>query len=339
MDKIKILYLEDNPNDPRVKAFASKIKGLDDVELTIVNNNQGFQKQVKAFSDACDVIICDIEIWEKAKDGENELTALGFSVLDNLCLDKICYIVTDTTRNFYISIIKDIPRITNIHLKNNVFGNEKGIAEFLDTIKKKVDHKRDRLKETKTKNQQIFEQYYQHIKNNCVSFKLKNKAEEKDKDYSYVEDSVIKPEMAKLQQQWEKLYLEYNVGKDLENKKDNYGKCCKKMQEYIGNNLGFGSSKFHKQLNQTITKTNIENFITKLILRRFYLYVYKIVEKSNIKDSFTGYSNIDLACYAISSENKVEKPPQSHCYDSILLFSFRDEQKTEEEEKFVENLP
>lgn len=347
---ICILYLEDNIADKNADRFINFIQ-----QQQKLHNNYRFTIKHISTPEECyklytdyDVIIADIEILNNSK----ELIALGSEVIKNLIKNgaqKLFYIVTNVTRSFYDQI--KIPGINRIRLKQEVFGSEEKISTFLYGIKEAIDHRQD----NDTKYKRVFDKLYAYTTNNDnypISYKFKKGGTNSVANYNELEH-VIKNktlELVKVFLQKCSNYQEALSSDNIQEKFDAFDEICFDMQDYVGDNIGKGESKLIgkviKQDNndKTTAPESIKTFITRLVLRRFYVYVREFVLHNNIKTAGDDYYKADstyvtvsdLACRAINGakgaykkykgETGICSPNQSKCLSGALMLSENEEE-------------
>lgn len=351
---ISILYLEDNVKDENADRFIKFIE-----KQQSENNNYRFKIKQIDNPDECykkynkfDVIIADIEILNK----DEELIALGSEVVKKLIKEgakKLFYIVTNVTRSFYDEI--KIPGINRIRLKQEVFGSDEKIATFLYGIKEAIDHRQD----DETKYKRVFDKLYAHINNPDnypITYKFKKCPKESANNYFDLENA-IKVKTLELVKKFlslcydnQKSFVPNETG-DVFNAYDNV---CFVMKDFVSESVGKGESKLTKKVtqqdnnNETIkTEDNIKEFINRLVLRRFFVYVREFVIHYGIKSDGDEYYNADvtyvsvsaLACRAINDaisaykkyngEKNISLPNQSKCLSGALMLSEDEEEMYE----------
>lgn len=352
---IGILYLEDNIADKNADRFINFIQ-----KQQKLHNNYRFTIKHISNPEECyklyidyDVIIADIEILNNNK----ELIALGSEVIKNLIKNgaqKLFYIVTNVTRSFYDQI--KIPGINRIRLKQEVFGSEEKINTFLYGMKEAIDYRQD----NDTKYKRVFDKLYAYTTNNGnypISYKFKKGGTNSVANYNELE-SVIQNKTLELVLVFLQKCSNYkeSLSSDISQEKfDAFDEICFDMQDYVGNNIGKGESKLIgkviKQDNndETTSPESIKTFITRLVLRRFYVYVREFVLHNNIKTAGDDYYKADstyvtvsdLACRAINGakgsykkyntdnehrENDISSPNQSKCLSGALMLSENEEE-------------
>lgn len=361
---INILYLEDNVKDENADRFIKFIE-----KQQSENNNYRFKIKQIDNPDECykrynkfDVIIADIEILNK----DEELIALGSEVVKRLIKEgakKLFYIVTNVTRSFYDEI--KIPGINRIRLKQEVFGSDEKIATFLYGIKEAIDHRQD----DETKYKRVFDKLYAHINNPDnypITYKFKQCPKESANNYFNLENA-IKVKTLELVKRFLSLCYD-NQESFVPNKTGDvfnaYDNVCFVMMDYVSERVGKGESKLTKKVtqqdnnNETIkTEDNIKEFINRLVLRRFFVFVREFVIHYGIKsdgdeyhDADTTYITVsDLACRAINGakgsykkynkEGNISTPNQSKCLSGALMLSEKEEEMYElldkEEQAFI----
>lgn len=323
-----------------------------------------------------DVFIADIDI----KNEKEEVVALGFEVVRHLiedlgALNHVYYIVTNVTRSFYDQI--KIPGIKRIRLKEEVFGSDEKINRFLYGIKEAVDSKQP----PKSDCQFIFDKLYTYVKNesnypiwykfNYMAGREELTSAETQSGYDMLE-MVVRTETAKLVQAFLLGFVKLNSSNNclLKDKVlfNAFNKTCENMQVYIGgeedeetgkkkNNgrYGRGNSKLVSTMmtkkNEVPTPSNVNAFIVRLVLRRFFFYVREFINYYQIKaigdkinEGGRELSINDLACRAIGPKGAYKEydedgTGQTKCLTETLMLT-EDENKlesmlTDEEKKFV----
>lgn len=376
-EQISILILEDDAKDENVCHFIDYIKEQNEIykqnnslflfrEPVVDDNIEEFKED---FADGpaityhdytFDVVICDIEI----RNREGMLVSLGFNVIDDILTSKkkpIYYIVTNVSRSLYDQIKKE--SIKRIRLKNEVFGDEGRIRTFLYGIKEAKEQKDSENEALDVK--QLFDRLFGYIVNDDFgAFDYNNK---KKKEYikitSYAElEEVVRTRSLELIKEFLKCFNEKQLPRnngELENYQT-YNANCAIMRKYISDYVGKGNDgmlkdyRKHKATKKYEDPTDVElaNFTTKLILRRFFLYIRNFVKHYKIDNSVEEFMKQyddkrkmwvnDIACRAISTDCKALKTSkyrneyepeyskkednkkgntQSHCFDVTMLFS------------------
>lgn len=384
---ITIAYLEDNKeNDRNAGRFVDYINEKND-EIDNRNKDKEEEEQKEMFRFArvkvmttkeelekkykdYDVIIVDIDI----KNKNNEVVAIGFEVVRHLIEDlgaynHVYYIVTNVTRSFYDQI--KIPGINRIRLKEEALGTDERINRFLYGIKEAVDNKQ----EPKSDCQYIFDKLYAYIKNEknypigYMFNYMKILKEEQKKVNSFNEfEKVVRNETAKLVHVF--LLGIKDFGMEDRNCYNVFDKACKVVQVHIGgdkekdkkDNGMFGRGNGHlvqnmmKKKTEAPTYSNVNAFMVRLILRRFFLYIREFVKLYNIKTigekqngNGMDLSIDDLACRAIGPsgaykeyDKNAPSQSQSKCLTETLMLTEKEEDLenmlTEEEKEFIKHL-
>jgi hypothetical protein len=326
-----------------------------------------------------DVFISDIEIW----DNDGDLVTLGFNVVEAMARESkrpLYYIVTNVSRSFYDQI--KIPYVRRIRLKKEVFGTEESIETFLYGIKEVFDNREAEAAEKEYKCETLFNTMEAFIKKKETFSQPKQFGKPFTEEgvplipihsYDDIENDIIKVKSQQL--------IEYFMSLFKANRFENpqggaqnlkvYNTNCSKMREYIKSTIGLGNGNLDKIVakrmknNQDPSDEDISNFVVRLVLRRFFLYVRWFVEQCGVMQSFEKirrtrsfeefnkrkkFTINDIACRAISDQHKtltrkdnegemIEGKPQTHCLDETLLFAIRDTLRlTDKEEAFVSGL-
>lgn len=273
------------------------------------------------------VIICDIEL----RNENGELTALGFNIFDEIVQDKLFYIVTNVTRNVF-DLLK-MQGINRVRLKEDVFGSEEKIKAFLWGI---FDVLQEKKKRDEQKCVRLFNKLSLAVTNSYYyPIPIKNETIE---NYQLLESYVKKTALGLIKEFLnicsEKLSQELTV--------KTYDRVCIAMRNYISQNIGLANESLVDAVAKRgfkIKQEDIESFVVRLVLRRFFMFLRRFIEHHHIvnyyeedrkrykqehpnnKKCSSKYSSDDLACRAISSQHKqhgVEN--QSRCLDRVLLF-------------------
>lgn len=327
-----------------------------------------------------DVFIADIDI----KNEKEEVVALGFEVVRHLiedlgALSHVYYIVTNVTRSFYDQI--KIPGISRIRLKEEVFGSDEKINRFLYGIKEAVDSKQ----QPKSDCQYIFDKLNTYIKNESnypigyqFNYMKERKEEQKELNSLNELENVVRRETTKLVHVFLLAIMDFETSNDARNHSlkekafwSSFNKACENMQVYIGGKkdpktrkiiiegkYGRGNSALVKTMmkkkSESPSPSNVNAFMVRLVLRRFFLYVREFVKYYQIKtigDSLNKdgreLSIDDLACRAIGPKGAYKEydedgTGQTKCLTETLMLT-EDENKlesmrTKEEKEFVEFL-
>lgn len=379
-EPIKIAYLEDNTeNDRNARRFVKYIaRKNDEMDRRNQTRKEGEHPEKFRFArvaikttkedlleeyEKYDVIIADIDI----KNEKNEVVALGFEVVRELIEDQgayghVYYIVTNVTRSFYDQI--KIPGINRVRLKDEVFGSDEKICRFLYGIKEAVDSKQP----LKSDCQYIFDKLYAFIKNKRnypIGYKFNYMKERKEVNSFDELEALVKGESAKLVH----VFLSNFKDSKIEGREGFrlFENACAHTQIHIGGDkendlkdhgmLGRGNGKLvstmMKKKSEVPSSSNVNAFMVRLILRRFFLFVREFVKSRQIKTigdqihkNAHGLSVDDLACRAIGPSGAYKEyddmgSAQSKCLTEILMLT-EDERKLEsmltpEEVAFIEH--
>lgn len=392
---IRILLLEDElEKDKNVERFVNYIKEFENkatakktdplFRITVVKNmddvayNKMAGRKRYCIVDF-DVVICDIEI----RNEQNELVTLGFNVIEKMAKETkrpLYYIVTNVSRSFYDQI--KVPYVRRIRLKKEVFGTKRSIETFLYGIKEVYDNREAESVEKEFMCEVLFDKVYDYINKDVFYPTQIGKPFIKDgsslievKTYDDIEKKIIKVKSLELIKHFLTLFSEHSFGfKNGEGGNfDVFHENCEKMRDNIKATIGLGNGNLDRNIakreknNQALTTEDVTNFIIKLVMRRFFLYVVGFIDHYELMKSFDAYKNAkkldednrrkkitykDVACRAISdqfmaiegeidNEERPLKPNgQSHCLDETLLFAKKREvlRLTKEERDFVDAL-
>lgn len=360
---IKIAYLEDDvEHDANAKRFVNYIenethkykkKGYDFLfKLRCFSDPDQLKQQYDKF----DVIICDIMLKK-----DNQLVALGFNIIKDLMLlpkRPLYYIVTNVTRSFYDQLM--MPGIQRIRLKEEVFGSEETISKFLYGIKEVWDNRM--VDEEKADYLMVFSELMKNVRNDPQyphRFKKTLFQVKELTSYKELEDIVQVQSMVLI-----KLFLKEWREKILEKAFENYylafDKVSETMRDYVKNNIGLGNGRLIDDLvvkfrrGENPSSENIKNFMIRLILRRYFLFLRELAKEYNLALAYNNEvsekkykcSNSEFVCRAISEQyrDEAKELTQSRCLDETLLYSLaienedEDAQLTAEEIDFVRTI-
>ena len=318
--KINILYIEDELNtDYRIQSFQKEAQNanitflspdisaikkamdaskIDDFEIALSESSTSFRWYadfgIKSLSDI-DVMICDIEIWDKPVEYiDRLLIAQGYSFIKKMIsfgYSNIKYLIlTNCTRDLYPPIISFIKEknsnvFIDIDNKDLVLCAEPTRKYYINKIKHLVDKEVQESTITKS----IFDNFYNYVhQNGNKQFSFLNK--------SYIcndIEKIIDEQLPLIINAWETNKETFNAAKKEEKKQ---------IRNIIKGGLGFGSD-FGKQQrkNEFDYEQNIGNFVSKLIFRRYIIYLIE-KEKMTLKD----------ACLTVSSDDRL--------HSNVLLF-------------------
>lgn len=294
--KYSILYLDDDATkDKRITEF-QKLAREEGIDVRIVNDTDLFLKMCRRIGQntkTWDLIICDIEIWQESEDGIELLTGLGFSYIEKLTKEGHNYIyiiLTKATRDFYDRIMSSIRSIQRVKQKDKVFKSKDSIRDFIEELKQYIDNKRQSEIKKTPKTSVIFDLYNNFIHqqtNYPLTITLRGHSTQ---CFNYNDlEYIITEQLTWLISEWTKIQNDFSEGKR------NY-----QMIKIVAFQLGYGGElRKHKG---NIERKKIDDFVKKLILRRFTFY---ISSKCSI--------SLKQACSTISDKNR--------CFDNILLFS------------------
>lgn len=367
---IKILLIEDEEEqDHNVKRFVKYIQKMkskakkanttalfdltvlrnpDDIALNTRHDPMSSNKPITLAD--YDVVISDIEIC----DDTGNLVSLGFDVIEKMSREykrPLYYIVTNISRRFFDQIKN--PYVRNIRLKEEAFGSVSRIETFLYGIKEVYNDREYKNTDKVPECEKLFNNLFSYINQDIETY---NKIE-----------LTVKEKSSELIKEFLSLFVSNKFGYE-NGDVHNYSvfeKNCGEMREFIKKNIGLGNGNLDKIIkkraenNQDPTEDDVKNFVVRLILRRFFLYVKNFIAHFDLMTSFEEYkkknhldkdgkitiSEDDIACRAISEQYKLlkdeypNKDPklQSHCLDETLLFSKRRPlHLTAEEQAFVD---
>lgn len=352
--QIKTLLLEDNKDDKYINRFVEYIRNKNQVyqeqnkvylfeEPRVVRDEKTFDSKFKRIK--FEVVICDIEI----KDEEGKLNSLGFNIIENKVnkgyTRPLYYIVTNVTRSFYDQI--KIPRVNRIRLKEEVFGSDLEIERLLYGIKEVVQHKEQEMDDPQKylKVWEILDNYVRNPENYPFVFKNKTKFgidcfdsfDELDFCVNTKSLDLIKQFLILINQKSAEYYpARIKIKKE-------YDHICEDMRMIIKRGITCGNEEFvrHFDFGQSIKPDDIEKFVIRLILRRFFLYLIEFIKFVDLESHYSENLKLnakDIACRAISKQFKRIDEFQSKCLNYTLLYSPEkndDLQQTQEEKAFV----
>lgn len=345
-DIIHILYFDDNSNDPYVKNFCDYIeescRKFKDTrryfcfsQPHLVNDINSFNKSMTGRYGKMNKL--EIILDQEIRNDKNELVTLGSNIAKTIINKKKAQhidIVTNQTRSVYDQI--RIPGIRRVLNKKEVFGSKESIKTFLYGVKEVIDNQAFEYNERDYQYITAFNIMYDNIKNR--------------EDYADIEAN-IKTEVSDMIQYF---LLQCNdIFYDKNNVFNDYDLVCRdRMRPYIKNNIGLGGdNNFTSAIidpKHIINQSDVDNFITRLKLRRFFFYLTKFIKYYKIKEDFDENHNDnqngkyiveDLACRAINDQYKQQKGEkkliQSKTMSVTLHCSKNDKNMTEEEVAFV----
>ena len=359
--KLKDEYKEKKKKHPEIDEKVPKKKFIFAPPL-VVTSKEALERCYKPYQ----VIIVDIDI----KNKNEEVVALGFEVVRHLiedlqALSHAYYIVTNVTRSFYDQI--KIPGVKRIRLKEEVFGTEDRIERFLYGIKEALESKQSPTSDCRF----IFEKldaYTRNETNYPIDYKF-NYMKEKQSIPSFHElEELVRNETLELIKHFllncAKQRKDYGDPLEEGDIFDVFDDACKLTQAYIGakdtGKLGRGNGKLvptmMKNKNDVPTSANVNAFIVRLILRRFFLYVREFIRNHRIDKIgemlYGDDHNVtedDLACRAINGTKGAYKEyeesgsNQSKCLTETLMLTEESTEKleemlTEEEKKYIDEV-
>ena len=280
------------------------------IEASDIRNFQKALNKGVDFFKGIDVVICDIEIWDKPIEStERLLVVQGYKFIEKLIsLDyrnKQYLLLTNCTRDLYSSIINSLKNVNiDIDIKERVLGSKEARANYIYKIRDLIENEIPKSSMTII---EIFNNYIHNPdnyeddkKNNFLTLKVFGNS---DKYYEYSDiEKLITEELKKITDKWDLVCNEFpNLPVFREGEK------YKKMKENI--NRAMLGGELRQIRNFKYDSDELGKFVQKLILRRFVMYV-AIGEN---KSSFLRDVSIKDACYAISSNEK--------CYTTTLNFS------------------
>lgn len=360
---IRIAYLEDDvEHDSNAKRFVDyveketqkfKDRGHNFLfELSCFSDPDQLKQQYEKF----DVVICDIMLKK-----DNQLVALGFNVIKDLMLlpkRPLYYIVTNVTRSFYDQLM--MPGIQRIRLKEEVFGSEETISKFLYGIKEVWDNRM--VDEEKADYLMVFSELMKNARNEPQyphRFRKTKFGVRELMSYQDLEEKIQIQSMDLIRmflKEWCATVLRF----DPEFYFEAFDEVSETMRNHISANIGLGNGRLIDELvvkfrqGEKPTSENIKNFMIRLILRRYFLFLREFAKEYKLADSYNNEvsekkykcSNSEYVCRAISEQYRDEskKLTQSRCLDETLLYSLaienedKDAQLTAEEMDFVRTI-
>ncbi|MBR4837220.1 MAG: hypothetical protein IK004_02125 [Bacteroidales bacterium] len=363
---IRILLVDDKQEeDEYVGNFVNYIKNMGQknknpmFKITVINNID-----IVDYDSIIDydVIICDIEI----RNDKDELITLGFNIIEKMAkISKrpLYYIVTNVSRSLYDQI--KTPYVKRIRLKKEVFGTKQSIETFLYGIKEVFDSKSEDTAGNDSIGEAAFKKFDAFIRTDIypinISFKSYLRSVESYDDLASI---IVKDKTLELIKYFLTIFSEndFKQGIGEYEKFKIFDDNCKRMRDYIKDNFGYGNGKsIIKRINdnEELSSKDVSNFVVKIILRRFFLYVKSFVEHYDIMESFKAYKNSDIeiaeinkdrsltvkdiACRAISDQFKKlltskgahrSQEDMSHCLgETLLIKAEREPMLMNDEEK------
>jgi hypothetical protein len=292
MGTIKFLYIEDEPNDFKVRSLIEKAKEhniqittiSDPYEIIEIMGDDNILKEYDGF-------ICDIEIWDKPReDNSRLLVAKGYDFIKKMLkyndsIKKVFIVLTNCTSRglpieggFYELLKKDIKNGLEIRNKNSVLKQDV-IEAFVQYIKNLVNDKKQ--KPTRDDNLRKFKDYLEHIRNkSSYPLVICLFAEEKAANPSELE-LIINTHLEKIITSFNKICSTYPE-MVTDSKKKNFRD---KMKESNALDLKFGSEIRRWKAQEKISPEEINNFVRILIWRRFVGYIVKTKPPIDNKDA------------------------------------------------------
>lgn len=385
--QLRTLILDDNENDEYTNrlvrcmnkicdAVSSKNFTCSITKPVVTRNIDDFFKELDNNSLPYNNIILDVEIWNK----NDELVALGFDIAEEVRTRMTTPVqinmITNITRSLHSRLIDNYNNdvIKGIYLKEEILSSDTQTIRFINSINQEWNNYYNFFKTPQFDCCKVYQKLITTVKRRLpgtvkmeIDFdKISNVGKTDLRIYmisNYDElDVVVKDISTALIKRFLSEFPNTGTGITWEI----YDTVCTKMRGVISDSIGLGNEKLidkimgkKKVASKKPDSDDIINFIYRLVLRRFFLYLklfinnYGLIiefdelkKKAGREDVKWKYRDADLACRAISKQFKrpyidedYNTSKQSKCLTETLLYSIKVDEKdqlAEEEKAFKE---
>ena len=326
-------------------------------------------------------IILDIEIWNKSE----ELEALGFDIAEEVRTRMTTPVqinmITNITRSLHSKLIDNFNNdvVKGIYLKEDILSSDTQTISFIKSINQEWNNYFNLYKAPQFNCCKVYQRLITTVKRrmpNNVKIKLDfdkitNSGKTDIRLYTLTNydelEIAIKDITSELIKRFLSEFPKEASADDITWEK--FDSVCSIMRRVVSDSIGLGNEKLidkimgkKKAASKEPDTDDINNFVSRLVLRRFFLYLklfinnYEITRKFDYKkthdedreDVKWRYRDADLACRAISKQFKrpfideeYNTSKQSKCLTETLLYSIKIDEKdqlSEEEKAFVESV-
>ena len=322
-------------------------------------------------------IILDIEIWNKSE----ELEALGFDIAEEVRTRMTTPVqinmITNITRSLHSKLIDNFNNdvVKGIYLKEEILSSDTQTISFIKSINQEWNNYFNLYKAPQFNCCKVYQSLIKTVKEgmpNNVKIKLDfnkitNSGRTDIRLYTLTNYNELEVAIKDITSELIKRFLSEFPTPDIT--WDKFDSVCSIMRRVVSDSIGLGNEKLidkimgkKKAASKEPDTDDINNFVSRLVLRRFFLYLklfinnYEITRKFDYKkthdedreDVKWRYRDADLACRAISKQFKrpfineeYNTSKQSKCLTETLLYSIKIDEKdqlSEEEKAFVESV-
>ncbi len=387
--QLRTLILDDNEQDDYTNRLVSCMNQIHDkvsstnqlcsIEKPVVTRTiDEFFNQLGQNDSFFNNIILDVEIWNKA----GELEALGFDIAEEI-RSRISSpiqinMITNTTRSLHSKLIDNFNNdvIKGIFLKEEILSSDTQALSFIKNICHDWDAYITLFKTPQFDCCKVLHKLINTVRRRMpndvkmeIDFnKISNAGKSDIRSYTITNYDEFEITVKDLSTELIKRFLLECSNKATDDITwSDFNNVCSIMRTVIGNSIGLGNEKLidkvmgkYKKGNNEPEADDIVNFISRLVLRRFFLYLKLFIKKYEITRKFDDiktknpdredikwkYRDADLACRAISKQFKrpyinddYTTSKQSKCLTETLLYSIKIDEKdqlSEEEKTFIE---
>lgn len=323
-------------------------------------------------------IILDVEIWNKA----GALEALGFDIAEEI-RSRISSpiqinMITNITRSLHSKLIDNFNNdvIKGIFLKEEILSSDTQALSFIKNICHDWDAYITLYKTPQFDCCKVLHKLINTVRRRMpndvkmeIDFnKISNAGKSDIRSYTITNYDEFEITVKDLSTELIKRFLLECSNKATDDITwSDFNNVCSIMRTVIGNSIGLGNEKLidkvmgkYKKGNNEPESDDIVNFISRLVLRRFFLYLKLFIKNYDLIRKFDDvkaqnpdredvkwrYRDADLACRAISKQFKrpyinddYTTSKQSKCLTETLLYSIKIDEKdqlSEEEKTFIE---
>jgi len=264
--EIKILYLEDYPNEHNVKKFRERAEAQG-LRIEIAETKEELDEKIKNDKKCMyPIVICDIEVWEHPDNENRKLNCLGFNCVKELVSKypdgRKYYLLSNCSKRLHSKIIDDLrPLSIPLYSKDSKLSSLK-VDGFLNELKRTAQE---------FVRQSVFDRLYNFLKEDVNFESIKRRIDEEA-------DCLIAKHIEFFTNN-KSAISEKCKGNTLDERNSNKNKIINhyflQNINYIRENIKNFGVEFNSQDTHTLSEDIKEKFIKKLILRRLAIFIAK----------------------------------------------------------------
>lgn len=386
--QLRTLILDDNENDDYTNRLINCMNHIFDkassknlmcsiLKPVVTRNVDDFFHELENKDILYNNIILDVEIWNM----KGELEALGFDIAEEVRTRATTPLqinmITNNTRSLHSRLIDNFNNdvVKGIYLKEEIFSSDSQALKFINSIHQEWCNYYNLYKAPQFDCCKVYQRILTTIKRRMpenvkieLDFdKISNSGKIDIRSYAITNYDELEVIVKDITTEMIKRFLSEFPKNETDITWRMFDSVCAIMRGVISNSIGLGNEKLidkimdkKKSAAKEPDSDDVINFISRLVLRRFFLYLklfinnYEITRKFDYlkindpdrEDVKWRYRDADLACRAISKQFKrpymneeFSTSKQSKCLTETLLYSIKIEEKdqlSEEEKAFLE---